>query len=116
MWLHPKEGDDSQAVLSACLRASHSEISEKLFGVLSLWATSKKHQLQKENVKNDTTTYQFIDMLHHVCGMKVLSKIFLNVFWESCLPDKIHKCDYDLQFFICCKLLPLDMPRVFSLK
>lgn len=29
MWLHPKEGDDSQAVLSACLRASHSEISEK---------------------------------------------------------------------------------------
>lgn len=88
-----------------------------LFGVLSLWATSKKHQLQKKkNVKNDTTTYQFIDMLRRVCGMKVLSKIFLNVFWESCLPDKIHKCDYDLQFFICCKLLPLDMPRVFSLK
>lgn len=88
-----------------------------LFGVLSLWATSKKHQLQKKKkVKNDTTTYQFIDMLRSVCGMKVLSKIFLNVFWESSLPDKIHKWDYDLQFFICCKLLPLDMPRVFSLK
>lgn len=76
----------------------------------------KSISCKKKNVKNDTTTYQFIDMLHRVCGMKVLSKIFLNVFWESCLPDKIHKCDYDLQFFICCKLLPLDMPRVFSLK
>lgn len=78
MWLHPKEGDDSQAVLSACLRFLRKKPSV-LFGVLSLWATSKKHQLQKKNVKNDTTTYQFIDMLHRVCGMKVLSKIFLNV-------------------------------------
>lgn len=121
MWLHPKEGDDSQAVLSACLRASHSEISEKknpvYYLVCCLFGQPLKSiSCKKKNVKNDTTTYQFIDMLHRVCGMKVLSKIFLNVFWESCLPDKIHKCDYDLQFFICCKLLPLDMPRVFSLK
>lgn len=66
MWLHPKEGDDSQAVLSACLRASYSEISEKkktsvLFGVLSLWATSKKHQLQKR--KMSKMTRQLISLL-----------------------------------------------------